>query len=208
MKTSDPNFGGYMLEVRHDAGILCMYAEKENIRRELALEIDKNKIRTKRKCGIEHLESADRTLLIYALVNHDLLRRLTLLFYSSEYPLEEYNNALIKAEDWSPSEQPPEGKAFQIRKEARKICLSHEREEIEREFELYEESLSAYYKKKRIVRPGMEQDSLFTADQDMLIYCLINYEKIRRLAPLVLDSWQNFDGSLAKIEDWIPESKS
>lgn len=205
--SNDPEFETYMLEVRHDAGQLCIVNEKEDIQRELELELDKTKIRAKRKDGAEHLESADKTLLLYALVNYDLLHRLALLFYSINFDIEEYNNALIRAEDWSPSNKPPKGNAFLLRKEARKICLSHEEEEIMREYRL-SEKLACQGKEKRPVRPGAEQDNLYTADQDTLLYSIINYEKICRLAPLVLDSWQNFDESLAKIEDWFPGSKS
>lgn len=61
--SNDPEFETYMLEVRHDAGQLCIVDEKEDIQRELELELDKTKIRAKRKDGAEHLESADKTLL-------------------------------------------------------------------------------------------------------------------------------------------------
>lgn len=95
------------------------------------------------------------------------------------------------------SNQSGEERMRQIRKDAYSICNNHPKNEIKREIELELHPAST-----RTPRPGFEDDILFNADKNTLIYSLINYDKIRRLSPLTYDSFQHYEDAIAKIEDW------
>ena len=91
---------------------------------------------------------------------------------------------------------------FQIRKDAYSICNNHSKNEIEQEIRL-----ELHPNAKRVPRPGFENDALTSVDKDTLIYSLVNFDKIQRLAPLVYDSFQHYENALAKIEDWCPKGE-